>query len=218
MTYSKFIITISCAFICFGLALITPGATQAETLQVDLTRTYAKSLNRYCFAVVNDDLNETEEEHLYAIGSFTLNFSYERPYDHDTFRGNVTTPTGWQGGLTETDDVLQGGDMVTSGTFEWWTSVINYTVAPGDRSDAFCFVIKGEEITVTSVEFGFLDAENNEAPDETNQKPYYDTYGYTENPFGKDTQITEKNDTDFLYDRDRDGIAYGFDKNPYKKD
>jgi len=76
------------------------------------------------------------------------------------------------------------------------------TIKPGQRSSVFSFVINGE-ITVTEFETGYQESPGN-----------YRTICKTTNPFGEGVFLTNDNDTDFLRDKDGDGIADIFDDNP----
>ena len=75
------------------------------------------------------------------------------------------------------------------------------TIKPGNRSDIFSFTINGE-ITVTDVETGYQESPG-----------FFRSHSEISNPFGEEL-LTNDNDTDFLRDKDGDGIVDIYDDNP----
>jgi hypothetical protein len=201
--FNKTLLSIS---LCLGL--IT-GANNAfsDSLRVDVSATYVPDFMRYCFQVINDDQNEPNpKHHVEPIASLTIKYISKdaTPADH-LFRGNITGPNLWDSKVT-----INGKNQEITWTFDGYfgSKTTKYTVdkpdetiKPGDRSSIFSFVVNGE-IFVTEFETGFQESPGS-----------YRIHCKTPNPFGE-VFLTNDNDTDFLRDKDGDGIVDKFDDDP----
>lgn len=193
--------------LCPGLFMGTRSAV-ADSIRVDVNATYVPGFTRYCFQVINDDQNEPEpKHHVESIASVSIKYisKHATAADH-CFRDNVTGPDLWDSKVT-----IRGNEQQIVWTFDGYFgagSKTKYTVdkpdntiKSGQRSSVFSFVVNGE-IAVTEFETGYQESPGN-----------YRTICKTTNPFGE-VFLTNDNDTDFLRDKDGDGIADIFDDNP----
>ncbi|MDR4497372.1 MAG: hypothetical protein MRK02_05515 [Candidatus Scalindua sp.] len=196
----KTILTIS---IFFGMITFI-NSTFADSLRVDVGATHVPGFKRYCFQVINDDQNEPDPKlHIEPIALLTIKFiSKDATVADHRFRGNITGPDLWDSKVT-----ILGKDQEISWTFDGFfgASTTKYTVdkpdktiKPGDRSPVFSFVVNGE-ISVKEFSTGFQESPGS-----------YRTISTTTKPFG-DLFLTNDNDTDFLRDKDGDGIADKYD-------
>lgn len=199
----KTFLTIS---MCFCIFLSTKN-TFADSIRVDVSATHVPGFTRYCFQVINDDQNETDPKlHIEHIALVTLKYVSKdaTPADH-RFRDNITAPDLWDSKVT-----IHGKDQKITWTFDGYfgSQTTKYTVdkpdqtiKPGDRSGIFSFVVNGE-ILVTDFETGFQQSPGS-----------YRNHSKFSNPFGE-VFLTDDNDSDFLRDKDGDGIADKFDDDP----
>jgi len=194
--------------LCLGLFIGAKNA-DADSIRVDVTATYVPGFTRYCFQVINDDQNEPEPKyHVEHIASVTIKYISKNATAADhCFRNDVTGPDLWDSKVT-----IRGKEQQIVWTFDGYFGAgsktkftvdkPDNTIKPGQRSSVFSFVINGE-ITVTEFETGYQESPGN-----------YRTICKTTNPFGEGVFLTNDNDTDFLRDKDGDGIADIFDDNP----
>ena len=201
--FNKTLLAIS---LCLGL-LIGAKNVFADSIRVDVSATHVPDFMRYCFQVINDDKNEPNpKHHVEPIALLTINFISKdaTPADH-LFRGNITGPNLWGSKVT-----IRGKDQKITWTFDGYfgSATTKYTVEkpdetikPGDRSSIFSFVVNGE-ISVTGFETGFQESPGS-----------YRNHCKTTNPFGE-VFLTDDNDSDFLRDKDGDGIADKYDDYP----
>jgi hypothetical protein len=206
MKESRFNKTLLSISLCLGL-LIGAKSAFADSIRVDVSATHVPDFMRYCFQVINDDQNEPNpKHHVEPIASLTLKYISKdaTPADH-LFRGNVTGPNLWNSKVT-----INGKNQKITWTFDGYfgSSTTNYTVEkpdetikPGDRSSIFSFVVNGE-ISVTEFETGFQESPGS-----------YRTHCASPNPFGE-VFLTDDNDSDFLRDKDGDGIVDKYDDDP----
>lgn len=192
--------------LCFGLFTGAKSAV-ADSIRVDVSGTHVPEFTRYCFQVINDDLNEPNpKHHIENIASVTIKFTPRdaTKADHQ-FRNNATGPNLWVSKVT-----IHGKKQQITWTFDGYfgSSTTNYTVdkpdetiKPGRRSGIFSFVVNGE-IQVTGFETGFQQSPGS-----------YRIHCKTPDPFGE-VFLTDDNDTDFMKDKDSDGIADIYDDNP----
>lgn len=180
------------------------NSTFADSLRVDVGATHVPGFKRYCFQVINDDKNESNPaHHIEPIASLTIKFIPKEATSADhRFRGNITGPDLWDPKV-----IILGKEQQITWTFDGFfgSSTTQYTVdkpdntiKPGDRSDIFSFVVNGE-IAVTEFSTGFQESPGS-----------YRTISKMLKPFGEGF-LTNDNDSDFLRDKDGDGIADIFD-------
>jgi len=171
--------------------------TFADSIRADVSPTHVPDFTRYCFQVTNDDQNEPgPKHHMENIASLAIKYvSKDATKADHRFRGNVTNPDHWNSTTSLSDE----NQKVT-----WKIDKTKGTVMPGDRSDAFCFVVNGE-ITIAEFETEFL-----QLPDS------YLSQSKCLNPFGE-VSLTDENDVDFLRDTDGDGVPDKFDEDPDNK-
>jgi len=192
--------------LCLGLFT---GAKSAftDSIRGDVNATHVPEFTRYCFQIINDDLNEPNpKHHIEHIASVTIKFiSRDATKADHHFRGNATGPNLWNSKvqingkkqqITWTYDGYFG-----SHTTKYTVDKPDGTIKPGIRSGIFSFVVKGE-IYVTEFETGFQQSPGS-----------YRVHSKTPNPFGE-VLLTNDNDTDFMKDKDGDGIADIYDDNP----
>ncbi len=195
------------SMLCIGL-LIGSKSSEADSIRADVNATYVPGFNRYCFQTINDDQNEPDPKyHTEHIASITVKFiSKDATAADHRFRNNVTGPNLWDSKVTihgkEQQIVWTFGGYYGAGSKTKFTvEKPDATIKPGNRSDIFSFIINGE-ITVTDVETGYQESPG-----------FFRNHSTISNPFGE-ALLTEDNDTDFLRDKDGDGIADRFDDNP----
>lgn len=198
-----FFLTIMCVVLLMGAR-----ATIADSVRADVNATYVPGFNRYCFQIINDDNNEPEPKyHTEHIASVTIKFiSKDATAADHRFRNNVTGPHLWDSKVTihgkEQQVVWTFGGYYGAGSKTKFTvERPDATIKPGNRSDIFSFTINGE-ITVTDVETGYQESPG-----------FFRSHSKISNPFGEGL-LTNDNDTDFLRDKDGDGIVDIFDDNP----
>ena len=180
--------------------LAVVGVGYADSIEVDVSGTPALGIYRYCFRVINDD-EPDPDHHIMAIASVRIKYLPDGavPLD-DRFRNNIFGPEGWQG------DTSGGGWdpinlMPIVRKITWWTEESEHIIKPGSRLGCFCFVSKGK-IAVTELSTGFFSLEDGLMEHSTSPLP-----------FGANL-IDDSNDTDFLPDKDGDGIPDKFDPDP----
>ena len=180
----------------------------ADSIRADVNATYVPGFTRYCFQIINDDQNEPDpKHHAEHIASVTIKFiSKDATAADHRFRNNVTGPKLWDSKVTirgkEQQIVWTYGGYFGAGTKTKFTvDKPDETIKPGNRSSIFSFIVNGE-ITVTEVEAGYQESPG-----------FFRSHSKISNPFGEGL-LTNDNDTDFLRDKDGDGIADIFDDNP----
>ncbi len=195
------------ATLCLVLFMGTNNVA-ADSIRADVNATYVPGFNRYCFQITNDDQNEPDPKyHTEHIASVTIKFiSKDATAADHRFRDNVTGPELWDSKVTIRGKDQQvvwtyGGYFGAGSKTKFTVDKTDETIKPGNRSSIFSFIVNGE-ITVTEIETGYQ-----ESPGffRSNCKISY--------PFGEGL-LTNDNDTDFLRDKDGDGIADIFDDNP----
>ncbi len=193
--------------LCLGLFMGTKN-TVADSVRADVNATYVPGFTRYCFQITNDDRNEPDPKyHTEHIASVTIKFTSKdaTAADH-RFRNNVTGPKLWDSKVT-----IQGKDQQVVWTYggyfgagsktKFTVDKTDETIKPGNRSSIFSFIVNGE-LTVTEIETGYQESPG-----------FFRSHCKITNPFGEGI-LTNDNDTDFLRDKDGDGIADIFDDNP----
>ena len=193
--------------ICLGLLMGTKAAI-ADSVRADVNATYVPGFNRYCFQIINDDQNEPDPKyHTEHVASVTIKFNSRdaTAADH-RFRNNVTGPGLWDSKVTilgkDQQVVWTYGGYFGAGTKTKFTvEKPDATIKPGNRSSIFSFIVNGE-ITVTAVETGYQESPG-----------FFRSHSKISNPFGE-ALLTNDNDTDFLRDKDGDGIVDIYDDNP----
>ncbi len=193
--------------LCLGLFIGTKN-TVADSVRADVNATYVPGFTRYCFQITNDDQNEPDPKyHTEHIASVTIKFTSKdaTAADH-RFRNNVTGPKLWDSKVT-----IQGKDQQVVWTYggyfgagsktKFTVDKTDETIKPGNRSSIFSFIVNGE-LTVTEIETGYQESPG-----------FFRSHCKISNPFGEGL-LTNDNDTDFLRDKDGDGIADIFDDNP----
>jgi len=188
--------------------LIGVKSAVADSIRADVNSTYVSGFNRYCFQIVNDDQNELDpKHHTEHIASVTIKFiSKDATAADHRFRNNVTGPNLWDSKVTIRGKEQQvvwtfGGYYGAGSKTKFTVEKPDATIKPGNRSDVFSFIINGE-ITVTDVETGYQESPG-----------FFRSHSKISNPFGEEL-LTNSNDTDFLRDKDGDGIADIYDDNP----
>ncbi len=187
--------------------LIGAKSAFADSIRVDVGATQVPGFTRYCFQVINDDQNEPNpKHHIEHIASVTIKYiSKDATAADHLFRDNVTSPDLWDSKVT-----IQGKNQKITWTFDGYfgSQTTKYTVEkpdqtikPGNRSSIFSFVVNGE-ISVTEFETGFQESPGS-----------YRSVCKTPYPFGE-VFLTNDNDTDFLRDKDGDGVADIYDDDP----
>ncbi|ODS33175.1 MAG: hypothetical protein SCARUB_01653 [Candidatus Scalindua rubra] len=187
--------------------LIGAKSAFADSIRVDVGATQVPGFIRYCFQVINDDQNEPNpKHHVEHIALLTLKYISKDATSADhLFRDNVTGPDLWDSKVT-----IHGKDQKITWTFDGYfgSKTTKYTVEkpdqtikPGNRSSIFSFVVNGE-ISVTEFETGFQESPGS-----------YRSVCKTPYPFGE-VFLTNDNDTDFLRDKDGDGVADIYDDDP----
>ena len=195
------------SMLCIGLLVGAKSAT-ADSIRADVNATYVPGFNRYCFQIINDDQNEPDPKyHTEHIASVTVKFiSKDATAADHRFRNNVTGANLWDSKVTirgkEQEVVWTFGGYYGAGSKTKFTvDKPDATIKPGNRSAIFSFIINGE-ITVTDVETGYQESPG-----------FFRSHSKISNPFGQEL-LTDDNDTDFLRDKDGDGIADLYDDNP----
>ena len=193
--------------LCLSIFMGTKNAV-ADSIRADVNATYVPGFTRYCFQIINDDQNEPDpKHHAEHIASVTIKFiSKDATAADHRFRNNVTGPKLWDSKVTirgkEQQIVWTYGGYFGAGTKTKFTvDKPDETIKPGNRSSIFSFIVNGE-ITVTEVEAGYQESPG-----------FFRSHSKISNPFGEGL-LTNDNDTDFLRDKDGDGIADIFDDNP----
>jgi hypothetical protein len=193
--------------LCIGL-LIGAKSAYADSIRTDVSATYVPGFNRYCFQIINDDQNEPDpKDHTEHIASVTIKFiSKDATAADHRFRNNVTGPNLWDSKVTIRGKEQQvvwtfGGYYGAGSKTKFTVEKPDATIKPGNRSDIFSFIINGE-IMVTDVETGYQESPG-----------FFRNHSKISNPFGE-ALLTNDNDTDFLRDKDGDGIADIYDDNP----
>ena len=183
----------------------------ADSIRVDVSPTQVPGFTRYCFQIVNDDLNEPDpKHHVKDIAQLTLKYISKNATKADhQFRDNVTGPNLWGSKVT-----INGQNQMIVWSFDGYfgSSTTKYTVEkpdetikPGCLSSFFSFVVNGE-ISVTEFETGFQ------------QSPgAYRGHSKSPHPFGE-VFLTDENDADFLKDKDSDSVPDIFDNDPDNPD
>ncbi|MHC4454249.1 MAG: hypothetical protein ACYSWS_06085 [Planctomycetota bacterium] len=125
--------------------------------------------------------------------------------DH-LFRNNVTGPNLWDSKVTIHGKAQQvvwvfDGYFGAGSKTKFTVDKPDETIKPGNRSNIFSFTVNGD-IYVTDVETGYQESPG-----------FYRSHSKVTNPFGEEL-LTNDNDTDFLRDKDGDGIVDIFDDNP----
>jgi len=180
----------------------------ADSVRADVNATYVPGFTRYCFQITNDDLNEPDPNyHTEHIASVTIKFTSKdaTAADH-RFRNNVTGPNLWDSKVTIRGKDQQvvwtyGGYFGAGSKTKFTVDKTDETIKPGNRSSIFSFIVNGE-ITVTEIETGYQESPG-----------FFRSHCKISYPFGEGL-LTNDNDTDFLRDKDGDGIADIFDDNP----
>ncbi len=193
--------------LCLGLFIGTKSAV-ADSIRADVNATYVPGFNRYCFQITNDDQNEPDPKyHTEHIASVTIRFTSKdaTAADH-RFRNNVTGPKLWDSKVTIQGKAQQvvwtyGGYFGAGSKTKFTVDKTDETIKPGNRSSIFSFIVNGE-ITVTGIETGYQESPG-----------FFRSHSKISNPFGEEL-LTNDNDTDFLRDKDGDGIADVYDDNP----
>ncbi len=193
--------------LCLSLFMGTKNAV-ADSIRADVNATYVPGFNRYCFQITNDDQNEPDPKyHTEHIASVTIKFTSKdaTAADH-RFRNNVTGPKLWDSKVTIRGKDQQvvwtyGGYFGAGSKTKFTVDKTDETIKPGNRSSIFSFIVNGE-ITVTGIETGYQESPG-----------FFRSHCKISNPFGEGL-LTNDNDTDFLRDKDGDGIADIFDDNP----
>ncbi len=195
------------SILCICLLVGAESAT-ADSIRADVNATYVLGFNRYCFQIINDDQNEPDPKyHTEHIASVTVKFiSKDATAADHRFRNNVTGPNLWDSKVTIRGKEQQvvwtfGGYYGAGSKTKFTVEKPDATIKPGNRSDIFSFIINGE-ITVTDVETGYQESPG-----------FFRSHSKISNPFGEEL-LTNDNDTDFLRDKDGDGIADIYDDNP----
>jgi hypothetical protein len=195
------------SILCICLLVGAESAT-ADSIRADVNATYVLGFNRYCFQIINDDQNEPDPKyHTEHIASVTVKFiSKDATAADHRFRNNVTGPNLWDSKATIRGKEQQvvwtfGGYYGAGSKTKFTVEKPDATIKPGNRSDIFSFIINGE-ITVTDVETGYQESPG-----------FFRSHSKISNPFGEEL-LTDDNDTDFLRDKDGDGIADIYDDNP----
>ncbi|MFQ5688004.1 MAG: hypothetical protein ACE5GV_15260 [Candidatus Scalindua sp.] len=193
--------------LCLGLFMGAKN-TVADSIRADVSATYVPGFNRYCFQIINDDQNEPDPKyHTEHIASVTIKFiSKDATAADHRFRDNVTGPKLWDSKVTIRGKDQQvvwtyGGYFGAGSKTKFTVDKTDETIMPGNRSSIFSFIINGE-ITVTGIETGYQESPG-----------FFRNHCKISNPFGEGL-LTNDNDTDFLRDKDGDGIADIFDDNP----
>ncbi|MCP5006273.1 MAG: hypothetical protein GY941_20390 [Planctomycetes bacterium] len=204
MKRNNLIKTIFAISLFFGILAGVNVVAYADTLRVDVGATHVPGFKRYCFQVINDDENESNpKHHIEPVASLTIKYiSKEATSADHRFRGNITGPALWNPNVTilskEQDVTWTFDGFFGAGSIQYTVDKPDNTIKPGDRSDIFSFVVNGE-ISVTEFSTGFQEAPGS-----------YRTSSKALKPFG-DVFLTNDNDTDFLRDKDGDGVADKFD-------
>ncbi len=193
--------------LCLGL-FIGAKNTVADSIRADVSATYVPGFTRYCFQITNDDQNEPDPKyHTEHIASVTIKFTSKdaTAADH-RFRNNVTGPKLWDSKVTIQGKAQQvvwtyGGYFGAGSKTKFTVDKTDETIKPGNRSSIFSFIVNGE-LTVTEIETGYQESPG-----------FFRSHCKISNPFGEGL-LTNDNDTDFLRDKDGDGIADIFDDNP----
>ena len=185
---------------------ITVGATAlpdpalADSVEVDVSKTHAKGLNRYCFRITNDDENEAEGVHAEKISSVFVRIS-----PAVSWRDNIASPDGWDSSTTKDEP---GGGGAAKGSVHWETTDDTKMIGPGDQQDGFCFVVAGT-VTIEEVKTDYKPPMGDGRSKVLSDPPEPNA----------GTPTTEDNDDDLgLPDADGDGIPDVFDKRPLQAD
>ncbi len=193
--------------LCIGL-IVGTKATFADSVRADVSATHVPGFNRYCFQIINDDQNEPDpKHHTEHIASVTVKFiSKDATAADHLFRNNVTGPKLWDSKVTIHGKAQQvvwtfDGYFGAGSKTKFTVDKPDETIKPGNRSDIFSFTVNGD-IYVTDVETGYQESPG-----------FYRSHSKVTNPFGEEL-LTNDNDTDFLRDKDGDGIADKYDDNP----
>ncbi len=193
--------------LCLGLFMGTKN-TVADSIRADVNATYVPGFTRYCFQITNDDRNEPDPKyHTEQIASVTIKFiSKDATAADHRFRGNITGPKLWDSKATIRGKDQQvvwtyGGYFGAGSKTKFTVDKTDETIKPGNRSSVFSFIVNGE-ITVTEIETGYQESPG-----------FFRNHSKISNPFGEGL-LTNNNDTDFLRDKDGDGIVDIFDDNP----
>ncbi len=193
--------------LCFGL-FIGAKIAVADSVRADVSATHVPGFNRYCFQIINDDKNEPDpKHHTEHIASVKVKYlSKDATAADHRFRNNITGPKLWDPKVT-----IRGKEQEVVWTFDGYFGAgsktkftvdkPDRTIKPGDRSDIFSFTVNGD-IYVTEVEAGYQESPG-----------FYRSHSKISDPFGE-ALLTNDNDTDFLRDKDGDGIVDKFDDNP----
>ncbi len=193
--------------LCIGL-IVGTKATFADSVRADVSATHVPGFNRYCFQIINDDQNEPDpKHHTEHIASVTVKFiSKDATAADHLFRNNVTGPKLWDSKVTIHGKAQQvvwtfDGYFGAGSKTKFTVDKPDETIKPGNRSDIFSFTVNGD-IYVTDVETGYQESPG-----------FYRSHSNVTNPFGEEL-LTNDNDTDFLRDKDGDGIVDIYDDNP----
>ncbi len=193
--------------ICLGL-IVGTKATVADSVRADVSATHVPGFKRYCFRIINDDQNESDpKHHIEHIASVTIKYiSKDATAADHLFRNNVTGPKLWDSKVTihgKKQEVVWAFDgyFGAGSKTKFTVDKPDNTIKPGNRSGIFSFTVNGD-IYVTDIETGYQESPG-----------FYRSHSIITNPFGEEL-LTNDNDTDFLRDKDGDGIADIFDDNP----
>ncbi len=193
--------------LCLGL-IVGTKVTIADSVRADVSATHVPGFNRYCFQIINDDQNEPDPKyHTEHIASVTIKYiSKDATAADHLFRNNVMGPNLWDSKVTIHGKAQQvvwtfGGYYGAGSKTKFTVDRPDETIKPGNRSDIFSFTVNGD-IYVTDVETGYQESPG-----------FYRSHSKVTNPFGEEL-LTNDNDTDFLRDKDGDGIADKYDDNP----
>jgi hypothetical protein len=193
--------------LCLGL-IVGIKVAVADSVRADVSATYVPGFNRYCFQITNDDQNEPDpKHHTEHIASVTIKYiSKDATAADHLFRNNVTGPNLWDSKVTIHGKAQQvvwvfDGYFGAGSKTKFTVDKPDETIKPGNRSNIFSFTVNGD-IYVTDVETGYQESPG-----------FYRSHSKVTNPFGEEL-LTNDNDTDFLRDKDGDGIVDIFDDNP----
>ncbi len=195
------------SMLCVSLLTGAKSAV-ADSIRADVNSTYVAGFTRYCFQITNDDLNEPDPKyHTEHIASVTVKFiSKDATAADHRFRNNVTGPDLWDSKVTIRGKEQQivwtyGGYFGAGSKTKFTVEKPDATIKPGNRSAIFSFIVNGE-ITITEVETGYQESPG-----------FFRSHSKISKPFGEEF-LSNDNDTDFLRDKDGDGIADIYDDNP----
>ena len=192
--------------LCLVLALGTKP-TVADSVKADVNSTHVPGFKRYCFRIINDDQNEPDpKHHIEHIASVTIKYiSKDATAADHLFRDNVTGPKLWDSEVTIRGKAQQvvwtfDGYFGAGSKTKFTVDKPDNTIKPGNRSGIFSFTVNGD-IYVTDVKTGYQESPG-----------FYRNHSIITNPFGEEL-LTNDNDTDFLRDKDGNGIADIYDDN-----